>query len=222
MNKKPKAIFFDLDGTLLDTAADIGTALNRVLQKRGIAPLSLEILRSRVYGGSRVLLKQILNMDENHPEFETLKKEFHQDYRDHLVSQTTFFPGMDDVLHYLEKEKIQWGVITNKPAWLAEPLLKHFKLTQRSACIIGGDTLPFCKPHPAPLLHACQLANTTSDQVCYVGDSEVDITAAKNAGMFSLLAAYGYIPHDVDPNSWGADYYLHQPRDIIEWLKNLP
>ncbi|HLD16918.1 MAG TPA: phosphoglycolate phosphatase [Coxiellaceae bacterium] len=212
-------VLFDLDGTLLDTAADISMALNRVLVNRGLEPLPYEMLRSRVYGGSRTLLKDALQLEEGQPEFEQMKKEFHQHYRNNLVEKTVLFEGMEEVLRHLESHTIPWGIVTNKPVWLAEPLLKAFALHQRMACLIGGDTLSVTKPHPEPLLHACKLTRTLPEHSWYIGDSEVDMQAAKAARMRSFVAAYGYIPEDTDPKAWGADEILYSPRDLLHYLK---
>lgn len=217
-NKPINGVLFDLDGTLLDTATDLGHALNTILIKRNIAPLSHDLIRPAAGQGCRGLLKIGLNMEETHPEYPSLCTELFRHYHSHLADTTTFFPGMETVLEHLEKANIPWGIVTNKPERFTTKLLDSLQLTQRAACIISGDTLKKSKPHPEPILHACQLIQQDPAECLYVGDSEVDIIASRAAGSPSVIAMYGYIPPEANPKQWNADGYIQQPMDIITLL----
>ncbi len=217
-NKPIKAVLFDLDGTLLDTATDLGHALNNVLIKRNVTPLSHDIIRPAAGRGCRGLLKIGLNIEEHHPEYTHLCTELLMHYYSHLADTTTFFPGMDTVLQYLEQHKTPWGIVTNKPERFTLKLLDNLQLTDRAACIISGDTLKLSKPHPEPILHACQLLQQAPEECLYIGDSEIDIIASKAAGSPAVVAMYGYIPAEETPQQWNADGYIQQATDIITLL----
>jgi 2-phosphoglycolate phosphatase len=218
-NEKPiKAVLFDLDGTLLDTATDLGQALNNILIKRNLAPLSHEAIRPAAGKGCRGLLKAGLDMEEDHPEYKALCTELLGHYHAHLADTTRFFPGMEEVLVHLEQLNIPWGIVTNKPERFTFKLLDSLQLTKRAACIISGDTLKNSKPHPEPILHACNLLQQKPDECLYVGDSEIDIIASKAAGSPSVVALYGYIPAGENPSLWLADSYIHHPKEIITLL----
>jgi 2-phosphoglycolate phosphatase len=218
--KKPlaKAILFDLDGTLLDTAPDLGQALNRILQARELAPLSLPVMRPSVGRGCKGLLKLGLNMDERHPDYPRLCDELLGYYEEHMLDNTHLFPGMENILTHLQKADIPWAIVTNKPERFTTELLKHLKLHDRASCVISGDTLANRKPHPEPVLRACELLNHKPSECLYVGDAEIDIIASKAAGTSALVAMYGYIASDEDPKTWHADGYIHHPSEIMEWL----
>ncbi len=212
-------VLFDLDGTLLDTAPDLAFALNAVLVEQKREPLPFEQIRPWVsYGGMR-LIKNGFQLSDDDPALEPLRQRFLTIYADHLADQTRLFPGMAEVLETLEKQGIQWGVVTNKPTWLTEPLLQQLGLTSRSVCNISGDTLPQRKPHPAPLLHACQLAQSTPEACVYVGDASRDIEAGQRAGMRTLVALYGYIEAQEKPAQWGATGMLQKPLDLLSWIE---
>jgi phosphoglycolate phosphatase len=139
-------------------------------------------------------------------------------YQAHIADETRLFPGMEKVLEYIEARGLSWGVVTNKPGWLTEPLLEALDLQRRAASVVCGDTLNECKPHPAPLLHACKLIGTAPGQCLYVGDAERDITAGHNAGMTTLVALFGYLMDSDRPEDWGANALIQQPADILAWL----
>ena len=140
-------------------------------------------------------------------------------YENNIAQYTRLFPGMDEVLQYIETRGLNWGVVTNKPAWLTDPLMAALGLDQRAACIVSGDTLQECKPHPAPLLHACDLTSSKPGQCLYVGDAERDIQAGRNAGMPTLVAMFGYLMEKDRPEDWGANALIHHPAEIIDWLQ---
>jgi len=213
-------IFFDLDGTLLDTGPDLALALNKTLKHRGQKSVPYKKFRYKIYGGSNTMVSYGFDMPVEHPDFELIKAEFLQNYRDNIAQETQFFPGMEEVLHHLNNNKIDWGIITNKPSWLTDPLLKHFDLTNTSQCIISGDTLEKRKPNPDQLHHACEILSCKPKHSIYLGDVQGDITAAKSAGMRAVGVTYGYHQENSPPHKWGADHLIGKPGELIEWLEN--
>jgi 2-phosphoglycolate phosphatase len=221
MKKSIKAVLFDLDGTLLDTAGDIGTALNRILLARNLPPLPLATIRPIVGGGYRSLLKLGLNMEPEHEDFPALTHEFINYYHEHLGQFTEFFPGMEVVLAYLEANNILWAVVTNKPHIFTMRHVEDLPLLQKAACIVSGDTLARAKPYPDPILHACELMGVDPADCLYIGDAEVDILASRAAGVAVLGALYGYIPSEINPTTWLADGYISHPEEILSWLDQI-
>ncbi len=217
-NNYVQTVLFDLDGTLLDTAPDLASALNVVLVEQQHDPLPLVQIRPWVSKGAITIVKNGFNLTDHDPNIKYLRQRFLDIYANNLVEQTCLFEGMAEVLETLEQRGIQWGIVTNKSGWLTEPLLQQLGLQKRSVCNISGDTLPQRKPHPAPLLHACQLARSTPDKCIYVGDALSDIEAGIRAGMRTLVALYGYIDANETPTKWGASGMLEQPLDLLEWL----
>jgi 2-phosphoglycolate phosphatase len=218
MNQPIQTVLFDLDGTLLDTAPDLALALNTLLIEHQQQPLPLAQIRPWISLGTTALIRKGFNLDINDPLPESLRQRFLSIYTQHLAEQTALFPGMEAVLTTLESKKIQWGVVTNKAARLTDPLMQQLGLTKRSICNISGDTLAQCKPHPAPLLYACQLARSLPGQCIYVGDALRDIEAGQRAGMRTLVALYGYIEAHETPAQWGATGMINQPLDLLSWL----
>lgn len=217
MNSPIRTVLFDLDGTLADTAPDMAFALNVVREEIGLTALPFSQIRSRVSHGATALVQ--LALDEPHSErFATLRTRFLEVYRNHLTRETRLFPGMEEVLHHIEQCGMKWGVVTNKPAWLTEPLLDQLHLTQRAACIVSGDTTSERKPHPAPMLYACKKTGSHGSCCLYIGDAQRDVEAGKNAGMHTLVALFGYIDPTDQPHLWNADAMIHHPREIIEWI----
>jgi N-acetyl-D-muramate 6-phosphate phosphatase len=159
------------------------------------------------------------NIDEMHSDYHRLRNFFIQFYRQHLSVNTRLFPGMENVLQQLENQDIQWGVVTNKPSHLAKQLLSDLDLADRCACIVGGDCSSKTKPHPDSLLLACEIIHSLPKECVYIGDAERDIKAAKNAGMRSIAALYGYLHNDSAPECWQADYYIDHPKDILFWVE---
>lgn len=213
------AVFFDLDGTLLDTAPDLAQALNYILQNHQRPTLSLESIRPTVALGARGIVCHGFQIDPDDPWFVTLRQEFLSAYEKFLTDKTYFFDGVEEVLNYLDDQRIPWGIVTNKPGWLATPLLAHFNLTQRYRCLVAGDHLPKRKPNPDPLWHACHLVQVDPKSSLYIGDTEQDIDAAKRAGLMSMLALYGYSSSEHHPEKWPYDYVIQSANEIIPWLK---
>lgn len=216
-----RTVLFDLDGTLLDTAPDLAQALNQVLVDRGRAPLPFARIRPVVSHGGKALLELGFGADDGSPAFAELRREFLDHYRANLARATRPFPGMDAVLAGLGQRGLNWGVVTNKPAWLTEPLLQALDLYDQAACVVSGDSLPERKPHPAPMLHACRLAGSMAPQCLYVGDAERDIAAGRNAGMHTLVALFGYIQEQDRPEEWQADAMVEQPLEILDRVDQL-
>lgn len=212
------AVLFDLDGTLLDTAPDLAAALNRMRDKRGLAPLPRAQCRPQASHGTRGLLRIGFDVAPGHPSFEALREEFLGLYADTLTAHSPLFDGMAEVLASLEARRIPWGVVTNKPARYTEPLLDHHGLLKRAACVVSGDTCARAKPHPEPILHACEIAGIAIDDCVYVGDAERDMQAARAAGMSGLVALYGYLDVADRPREWGARGYLCAPADLLDWM----
>lgn len=214
-----RTVLFDLDGTLADTAPDLAFALNAVLRQHQREPLPLTDIRPVVSHGSIGLIRLGFGLSPDDPEFGPVREELLAIYAEHLANDTRLFPGMDAVLARLEQSGRNWGVVTNKPAWLTEPLLEQMGLAQRAACIISGDTLPKRKPHPEPVLMACELAGSRPSECVYVGDAERDVQAGRNANVHTLIALFGYLGDEDEPQSWGANGLVAQPQDIIDWVE---
>jgi phosphoglycolate phosphatase len=212
------AVLFDLDGTLLDTAPDMVGALNALLREESLTPLPYEAVRGAVSHGAARVVKTGFP-DANPEEAKRLQQRFLEIYRGALSRETRLFPGMDAVLDALAGWRVKSGIVTNKAAWLTEPLLAELGLRARFACVVSGDTLAERKPHPMPLLHAAALAGVSPSECIYVGDAERDVQAAHAAAMPALVANYGYLRADEDSTRWGADAYLTQPLDLLDWLE---
>ncbi|MGB5102393.1 MAG: phosphoglycolate phosphatase [Steroidobacteraceae bacterium] len=211
------ALLLDLDGTLLDTAPDMGGALNRLRVERGREPLPSNVFRPVVsHGAARLVALGF--PDATGDAFERLRLRFLELYAQNLAGHTRLFPGIDEVLTELEDRGLPWGIVTNKPAWLTDPLLEALALTHRAACVVSGDTLPERKPHPLPLLHAAALAGVPPERCVYVGDAERDIQAGRAAGMATVVAAYGYLSVDDDPRSWQPTGIVAEPADLRGWM----
>jgi phosphoglycolate phosphatase len=213
-----KVVLFDLDGTFADTAPDLADALNRTLQLHGREPLSLEQIRPAVSHGGAALIRTGFGITPDHEQFESLRQDLLRFYQENLSRHTTLFPGMAELIEHLEQNGIRWGIVTNKPSWLTDPLMQQLGLDHRAACIVSGDTTSNSKPHPEPILHACQLAGGTPAECLYVGDAKRDIEAGNNAGTKTLVALFGYIGDDDQPSEWQADGEIKHPSDILAWL----
>lgn len=213
-----RTILFDLDGTLADTAPDLAYALNRTLEHAGRAPLPFEVIRPVVSHGGTALLQLGFGTGLPNAEFDRLRDYFLDIYRNNITRGTRLFPGMAELLDAIEARGLNWGVVTNKPAWLTDPLMAELNLAHRAATIVSGDTLAERKPHPAPMLLACRQAGSAAAECLYLGDAERDITAGRNAGMHTLVALYGYIGTDDRPEVWGADGMIDTPLQLLRWF----
>lgn len=218
MKNNHHAVFFDLDGTLLDTAPDLYAAMLDTLKHMGRDTVSFEHFRPQVHTGTASMIKGSLGIDETDSEFSKIRQIFLNYYKNQIHKETDYFPGMSTVLDHLDQQKIPWGIVTNKPAFLTSSLIESFGLHKRSQCIISGDTLPRRKPYPDPLLHACEHINVTPQHSVYIGDTKNDIIAANAAGMQSIAVLYGYHDPNSLPDTWGADYLVEKPRQLLDVL----
>ncbi len=212
-----RAVLFDLDGTLVDTAPDLGYTINLMRDRRGQSPLPANALRARASHGSQVLIELGFGVTQSDAAFPALRQEFLEIYETHLADQSRLFPGMDRLLSTFESRGIAWGVVTNKPARFTEPLLERLGLTDKAACVVSGDTCAHAKPAPEPMLHACRAVALRPEQCLYVGDAERDVQAARAAGMPVLVALYGYLAETDHPEAWGGDGYINQPLDLLDY-----
>ena len=211
------AVLFDLDGTLVDTAPDMVAVLQELQRAHGVQPVDYELGRSYVSNGALGLLG-LGFPDIEHMVGSELHTAYLERYALRVCEASVLFPGLADLLEALEAAGLPWGVVTNKPAYLTDPLLDRLALGARSACTVSGDTLPQRKPDPAPLLHACELAGLLPQNTVYVGDASRDIQAGQNAGMATVAAAYGYITPGDDPRSWGADRVAADTAELAQIL----
>jgi len=214
-----RVVLFDLDGTLVDTAPDLGYALNELRRRRGLAPLADEAIRPQASHGSQGLLRLGFGITPADPDFPALRQDFLDLYDRNLAELSVLFPGMAEVLGAMEAQGIRWGVVTNKPERFTRPLLRHLGLLERAACVVSGDTCANSKPHPEPLLHACELAGARPGQCLYVGDAERDVAAARAAGMPTVIARYGYLGEEDRPEEWGAAGFIDAPDGLLDWIR---
>jgi phosphoglycolate phosphatase len=217
-----KGVFFDLDGTLADTAPDLVAAANQLRRSRGLIELPYEELRPRASAGARGLIKGAFGYDPDHAEFNTLRDEFLNNYQNNICVKSQLFDGIDELLIQLENSNVAWGIVTNKITRFTEPLLKVMGLHTRSQANISGDTTEFSKPHPAPILKAAEICKVLPQDCVYVGDDLRDIEAGKAAGMKTVAAAYGYCGCDEHITEWGADFIISHPLELNEIIFALP
>jgi phosphoglycolate phosphatase len=212
-----RGVLFDLDGTLLDTAPDLIRVLNQVRVEQGRAPLPYELARTQVSHGSSGLIR-LGFPDLGGDALETLRLRLLELYSAQLAIDTALFDGCESLLEALQSRAMPWGIVTNKPGFLTTPLLMTLGLDSRAGCVVSGDTLPQRKPHPAPLLLAASQLSLQPQQCLYVGDAERDVQSARAAGMPVLVARYGYLGPDDDPDSWQPDAHIDAPLQILDWL----
>jgi len=213
-----RAVLFDLDGTLVDTAPDLGYALNLQRARHGLPPLADAAIRPQASHGARGLLAIGFDLHPDDPHFAPMREEFLQLYAANICRHSLPFPGILDLLGALESRGLKWGVVTNKPARFTEPLMSILDLAERAACIVSGDTCPQPKPHPAPMLAAAELCGATPAQCLYLGDAERDIEAARAAAMPALVAAWGYLDAADQPDTWGALAEIRHPAETLDYL----
>jgi 2-phosphoglycolate phosphatase len=213
-------LLFDLDGTFADTAPDLAFALNETLRAWNRPEMPYSQIRPVVSHGGIALIRLGFGMEPGDEGFEDRRQYLLDIYKNNLCRHTTLFDGMSELLDNLEQQAIPWGIVTNKPAWLTDPLMEAMRFTQRTPCIVSGDTCDHSKPHPQPMLHAASLIGTDPGACLYLGDARRDIEAGKAAGMMTAAATYGYIePHD-PAESWDADWLIAHPLELLALLQS--
>lgn len=213
----PAAVFFDLDGTLVDTAPDFHAGVNRLRAARGLAPLPYAPVRAVVSEGARAVVSTGFP-EADSAELDLLREAFLQDYATHLADHSALFPGLDAALQLLEARDIPWGVVTNKPSRYADPLMAGLALDARSVATICPDHVSRSKPDPEPLLLAASRAGVDPVRCIYVGDHVRDIEAGRRAGMHTVAVGWGYVQAGDDPADWHADVLCATPDDFAAWL----
>lgn len=213
-----RAVLFDLDGTLIDSAPDLGAAADKMRTDRGLPSLPLARYRPMAGAGARGMLGEAFGMTPDHPEFAALREEFFANYESRMTENTTIFEGVPELVSQILQRHMAWGVVTNKAARFTEPLTRAIPLFLTAGAVVSGDTTPHAKPHPAPLLEAASRLNLSPEQCIYVGDDERDIVAGLAAGMGTVAATYGYLGAKTDPKDWGADATIKSPSELLQWL----
>ncbi len=218
-------VLLDLDGTLADTAEDLITALNRLLEEEGRSVMAVSDLRGEVSRGSRSLLARGFGITPEDPGYDDLRARFLDHYERCFAVSTTLFDGIEAILASLEGQGVRWGIVTNKPSRFTFPLLEHLALDPAPACVVTPDMVPRAKPDPAPVRLACEQVGAAAARVLFAGDARQDIEAGRSAGVATAVALYGYIPAAENPDDWQADYELATVSDLGRvtetWLESV-
>jgi phosphoglycolate phosphatase len=213
-----RAVLFDLDGTLLDSAPDLGAAAEAMRAARGLAPLPLNAYRAHAGSGARGMLRVAFDLAPEHPDYAALREEFLQAYEGCMLARTRPFEGVSTVLNHLGKHQLGWGVVTNKAQRFALPIAQAMPLFASASAIVCGDTTPHAKPHPAPLLEAARRLDVDPRDCIYVGDDLRDIQAGQAAGMRTVAARYGYLGAGAVIDTWAADAVIDSPIEVLKLL----
>ncbi|NRR30927.1 HAD-IA family hydrolase [Oxalobacteraceae bacterium] len=213
----PRAILFDLDGTLADTAPDLAAAVNLMRTEQGLAPTDYALLRPTASAGARGMIGAAFGVTPQDPAFPALRDRFLDNYEAAIAVQSSLFDGVPELLGGIEAAGLAWGIVTNKPARFTDPLLPLIGL-DHAGCSVSGDTTAHPKPHPAPLLEAASRLGLPPEQCWYVGDDLRDIQAGHAAGMLTVACGWGYCG-PVEPQSWNADYLLDTPQQLLALLR---
>ncbi len=214
MTARLRAVLFDLDGTLIDSAPDLAGACNEMRIERGLAPLPYERLRRMVGSGARGMVGASFGLAPESPGYLALRDEFLARYEARMTRETQVFDDMLPVLAWLERERLPWGIVTNKATRFAVPLVAALGLAERAATLICGDTVAHSKPHPAPLLEAARRLQIAPEGCAYVGVDRRDVEAGRSAGMLTIVAAWGYLGEGDAPDAWGADRLIGRPDEL--------
>ena len=218
MFKNISAVLFDLDGTLIDSAPDLGAAADKMRTDRGLASIPVAEYRFMAGAGARGMLSVAFGMTPEHEEFESLKEEFFRNYEVDLTCGTYAFDGVNEMISQLNTANLKWGVVTNKSQRFTLPLTSAMPLFKTAQTIVSGDTTPHAKPHPAPIIEAVRQLGLVPAQCIYVGDDERDIIAGRAAGMPTVAAAYGYLGVRSDISDWNADAVINSPAALLQLL----
>lgn len=214
-----QAVLFDLDGTLIDSAPDLGAAVDQMRTERGLASLPLDTYRPMAGAGARGMLGVAFGITPDHADFPAMREEFFRKYEQRMTRTTHAFAGVPELLQALVGRALAWGVVTNKSMRFTGPLTRLMPLFATARAIVGGDSTPHSKPHPAPLLEAARQLGLEPQRCIYVGDDERDIVAARAAGMPSVAATYGYLGGRPEVDGWGADACIASPLELLTLLK---
>lgn len=219
MFKHIDAVLFDLDGTLIDSAPDLGAAADKMRTDRGLTSLPLAQYRPMAGAGARGMLGVAFGVTPAHADFDALKEEFFKNYEACMIERTYVFDGVEDLIAQFDRVGLKWGVVTNKSERFALPLTRAMPLFQSAKTIVGGDTTPHAKPHPAPLLEAARQIGIDPERCLYVGDDERDIIAGRAAAMRTVAAAYGYLGATAATDHWRADATIATPSALLSLLQ---
>lgn len=214
-----EAVFFDLDGTLADTALDLGQALNQLLIAENQPTIEIDLVRQIASQGVRGLLELGFNIDEQDSEYIRLKTTFLKNYHHCFADQTVLFPGINTVIKCLNNHDLKWGIITNKPQLFTTPLVEHLQFFVPPLVVVSGDTTTESKPSIKPMLYACEKAQVNSTNCLYVGDAKRDIEAGQKASMKTVLALWGYLTAEEKLENWQADYVINEPLALLDIIK---
>ncbi len=214
---RPRAILFDLDGTLADTAPDLAAAVNLLRTERGLEPTPYALLRPTASAGARGMIGAAFGLKPGDEGYEALRLAWFDNYQAAMAVHSTLFGGIPELLAGLADAGIAWGIVTNKPARFTDPLVPQIGL-EHAGCVISGDTMEFAKPHPAPLLEGARRLGVAPGECWYVGDDLRDIEAGHAAGMVTVACSWGYCGA-IEPSTWGAEHLLETPVDLLELVR---
>lgn len=218
---KLSCVLFDLDGTLIDTAPDLVSCLNKALIKHGFATMSADKIKPFISFGAVAMVNESLRQSTTEAIKAKVVTTMLNLYQNNIAEHSVFFDGILDTLDTIETQGLKWGVVTNKRECFTNPLMAALNLTNRAACIISGDTTANPKPHIDPMLAACRLADVIPQECVYIGDAIHDIKAGKSAQMKTLAALYGYINSNDFPETWGADGLIQSPQQLTNWINTV-
>jgi phosphoglycolate phosphatase len=217
LHRAPRAILFDLDGTLADTAPDLAAAVNWLRTERGLDPTPYAVLRPTASAGARGMIGAAFGLAPGDDGYEELRLAWFDRYQAAMAEHSSLFGGVVELLDGIRAAGMEWGIVTNKPARFTDPLLPQIGLSH-AGCVISGDTTGFAKPHPAPLLEGARRLGIAPEHCWYVGDDKRDVEAGQAAGMITVACNWGYCGA-IEPSTWGADYLLDTPTDLLETLR---
>jgi phosphoglycolate phosphatase len=212
------AILFDLDGTLIDSAPDLGAAADQMRIARGLPSLAFELYRPLAGAGARGMLGVAFGADPLDATFDALREEFFVNYEGCMTQRTVAFDGVPELIEQIRQRGLQWGVVTNKASRFTDPLTRAMPLFASARAIVSGDTTPHAKPHPEPLLEAARRLGVSPVECLYVGDDERDVVAGLAAGMKTVAATYGYLGNKADVGAWGAHAQINSPLALLQLL----
>lgn len=221
MFRNVEAVLFDLDGTLIDSAPDLGAAADKMRIDRGLPSWPLQHYRHMAGAGARGMLAIAFDMTPEHPDFEAMKEEFLANYENCMTERTIIFDGVVDMIAQLQEKGLPWGVVTNKSNRFTDPLTRSMPLFSTAGAIVSGNTTPHAKPHPEPLLEAARRMSVAPARCVYVGDDERDIVAGLAAGMGTVAATYGYLGQRSDISRWNAHLHIDSPSDLLKFINKV-